>query len=129
MEEPIITDIEKPKKKSGRHCRNPNCGWRIIEYPIWKGQEEGVPFEFKKINWYNFLIGDWTKALVLITVLLMSWAYWHDTQAVHKLYENPCSFVKKNYQPCLEADKRNEIITLQSNFTMNLETNTGNYTI
>lgn len=114
------TKIEqpKPKKKSGKYCRNPDCKWKIIEYPIWEGQEEEKPFEFKKIKWYNLLIGDWTKTLVIFTVLLMAWAYWHDTQAINQIYENPCAFVEKNIQPCNHAKQNNQRLELKNNGTM-----------
>jgi hypothetical protein len=58
---PNIVIEQKPKKKSGRHCRN--CESRIIEYPLYKGQEEGLPFEWKNINWYNAIIGDTTTVI------------------------------------------------------------------
>jgi len=119
MNEPT-TEIQvevKPKKK-GRHCRNPNCGWKIIEYPIWKGQEIGEPFSFNKINWYNMIVGDWTKALVIVTILLMSWAYYHDTQAINMINQNPCDFVEKNIQPCKAAKENNKKLILSNNGTM-----------
>lgn len=105
----------KPKKKKGRYCKNPNCGWKIIEYPIWKGQELGEPFAFNKINWYNLLVGDWTKLMLMIAILGATWAYWHDTVALNKIYDEPCSFVMKNYQTCLTANQTGEQYGLMSN--------------
>jgi len=85
---------------SKKKCRN--CGARIIEYPIWKGQEFGEPFAFNKINWRNLIIGDWTKLVIMITLLLVAWSYMHDTQVVRDIYENPCDFVNKNKFACVE---------------------------
>lgn len=83
---------------SKKKCKK--CGASYIEYPIWKGQESGEPFALNKINWYNLLIGDWTKVLIFITLLFVAWAYMHDTQVVRDIYSNPCDFVNKNRQAC-----------------------------
>ena len=77
-----------------------NCGAKIIEYPLWEGQELGEPFEWKKIKWYNALVGDWTKLLVFISLLFLAWSYYHDTQAIREIYQNPCEFVNANQLPC-----------------------------
>ena len=117
MDEPIITEL--PKKKKGRHCKN--CGLRIIEYPIYKGQEEGLPFikgdtpqeKWKNLftkdtwnkdwNWKNVLIGDWTKTLTIITILLMAWSYGYDVTQINKIKEDPCDYVNKNARVCEQA--------------------------
>ena len=89
-----------PKK-----CRN--CGTRIIEYPIWKGQEYGEPFAFNKIKWRNLLIGDWTKLLILITLIFVAISYMHDTAAYREIYSDPCGYVMKNIDTCIEFKERN----------------------
>ncbi len=82
-----------PKK-----CRN--CGTKIIAYPIWKGQEFGEPFAFNKINWRNLLIGDWTKLLVIVSLIFVAIAYGHDTKVCRDIYENPCDFITENQHAC-----------------------------
>ncbi len=88
-----------PKK-----CRS--CGAKVIEYPIWKGQEHGEPFAFNKIRWYNLLIGDWTKLLILLLLLLVIWAYSNDTQECREILEHPCDFIKTNQQTCYEIERQ-----------------------
>jgi len=89
-----------PKK-----CRR--CNLKQIEYPIWEGQEEGEKFSFGKIKWMNMIIGDWTKTLLMLMLLLALFAYVADNKAITELYENPCEFVNKNYQACNSIDEQN----------------------
>lgn len=124
-----------PKK-----CRT--CGYRIIEYPLYKGQEEGVPFlkgdtpedKWKSLFsketwnrqwiWKNVFIGDWSKALILISLLFLAWAYSHDTAVVKKIYANPCGFVMKNYQACYAARQQQEMLNITAmniNFTFDAQ--------
>lgn len=104
-----------------KKCKN--CNAKIIEYPIYKGQEVGEPFSFNKINWYNLLIGDWTKTLIIISILFMSWSYYHDTQEIEKINSNPCKFITSNYEACLNAESKGEKLNISSpgltlNFTI-----------
>ena len=89
-----------------RKCRS--CGTRIIEYPIWKGQEYKEPFAFNKIIWRNLLIGDWTKLLILITLIFVALSYGHDSKAYREIYSNPCNYVMKNIDACMEFENRND---------------------
>lgn len=82
-----------------RKCNS--CGARVIERPIWKGQEFGEKFSFDKINWKNMIIGDWTYLLIFITLLGVGFAYSNDTAVARDIYEHPCEFVKKNVDACL----------------------------
>lgn len=97
-----------------------NCGAKIIEYPIWKGQELGEPFAFNKIIWRNLIIGDWTKLLVMMTLLLVAWSYFHDIQVVRDIYKNPCDFVNKNAKTCYDYAQANktEALQLKSDLTI-----------
>lgn len=112
-----------PKK-----CKNPDCGWKIIEYPIYEGQEQGIPFlegntpkeKWKSIfslgtwrkrwKWKNLFIGDWTKMLILITLIFVALAYTHDTEAYRKIYSDPCGYVMKNIDACEEFEKNATLI-------------------
>lgn len=109
--------------------KNCTCGRKIIEYPIYDGQEEGKPLvvgetlgerfkSLKRHKWYwrNLIIGDWTRSLVLITLLVAAVAYAHDTAVVRKINENPCSFVEKNYNYCFnENQEENQSYTIGEN--------------
>ncbi len=98
-----------------RICKG--CGVRIIEYPVYKGQEESLPLltgetpgdKFKslftretmaKINWRNLIIGDWTKGLILFSLILVAFAYGYDTQACRELLSDPCQFAEDTKQYC-----------------------------
>ncbi len=105
-----------------KKCRNPNCGWKIIEYPIYKGQEQGEPFAFKKINWRNLIIGDWTKMLFLIAIMFLAWSYGHDTIVIREIYEDPCIFVEKNQQACTDIKRYNPGFTLNQS-TLKIDLN------
>lgn len=92
----------------GKKCRS--CGTKVIEYPIWEGQEHGEPFKFSKINWYNAIIGDWTKFILLATMLLAVWAYAVDTANCREVMEHPCDFVDANYRACQSLEEQNDYI-------------------
>ncbi|KKM18816.1 hypothetical protein LCGC14_1661920 [marine sediment metagenome] len=79
-----------------------SCGAKVIEYPIWKGQEFGEPFAFNKIKWKNLIIGDWIKLLILLSLVFAVWAYAHDTGECRVLLEKPCDFVMTNIRACEE---------------------------
>ena len=96
-----------------KKCRN--CGTRIIEYPIWKGQEYGEPFAFNKIKWRNLLIGDWTKLLILITLIIVAWSYLYDSETYREIYSNPCNYVIKNIDACIEFENRNASLYIGPN--------------
>ncbi len=91
-----------------RKCRS--CGTRIIEYPIWKDQEYKEPFAFNKIIWRNLLIGDWTKLLILITLIFVALSYGHDSKAYREIYSNPCNYVMKNIDACIGFNKTNTLL-------------------
>ena len=91
-----------------RRCRNPGCRWKIIEFPIWKGQEHGESFAFNKILWRNLLIGDWTKLMILITLIFVAWSYGHDSAVYREIYTNPCDYIKNNIDACLELEKQDK---------------------
>lgn len=99
-----------PKK-----CKN--CGTKIIEYPIWKGQEDGIPLthgqtvgerimdffqnkRWKMFRWYNLIIGDWKKLALLISLMLIAFAYAHDTETCRNVLSHPCELVEKNKETC-----------------------------
>lgn len=91
-----------------KKCKS--CGARIIEYPIWEGQEFEEPFAFNKIKWRNLLIGDWSKTLVLIALLFAVWSYNHDTQACQEIIENPCEYVKLNQLACQQRENQGDFL-------------------
>lgn len=103
-----------------KKCKN--CGTRVIEYPLWKGQEDGIAFtegnnigekftdffenkQWQKLKWYNLIIGDWRKLLLMASLLFLTWSYFHDTQVVRDIYENPCDFIEKNQDYCAEQQE------------------------
>ena len=98
-----------------------SCGAKVIEYPIWEGQEFGEPFAFSKIKWRNLLIGDWTKLLIMLALAFAVWSYAHDTEECREILENPCDFVGVNQQACGEI-KRKGISLSEGNFLDPLET-------
>lgn len=77
------------------------CGRKLIEYPIWEGQEEGEPFSFKKIKWYNFIIGNWILLVVIFSVLGVALSYTITTEECRYIEENVCSFVLNNTDTCM----------------------------
>lgn len=94
---------------SKRKCKN--CGNKIIEYPIYKGQEENVSlieegetlfskYTLSKINWYNLIVGDWTKFMMLAMLIAVAFAYQADTENCRALLGNPCEFIEKNKEVC-----------------------------
>ena len=99
-----------------RKCKG--CGTKIIEYPIWQGQEFGEPFAFNKIRWRNLLIGDWTKLLILITLIFVAISYGHDSAAYREIYSNPCEYVKTNIDACLQFEKQGTLYGLNPNLTI-----------
>ncbi len=110
-----------------RTCNNPDCEWKIIEYPIYEGQEQGISFlegntpqeKWKSLftlrtwkkrwNWRNIIIGDWTKMLILITLIFVALSYTHDSEAYREIYKDPCNYVMKNIDACLEFEKNESI--------------------
>lgn len=111
--------IPKKKKRKFKKCKN--CGFRIIEYPVYKGQEEGIPLmrgetkkeKFKslftpearqRINWKNLIIGDWTKLLLLLTLIGVAFGYAYDTKECMAMIEHPCEIIMNNYQLCVNAE-------------------------
>ena len=103
------------KKRKHKRCRS--CNARIIDYPIYKGQEQGIPLlkgdsfgeklkslfskETKqRINWYNLIIGDWTKMFILATLIFVAWSYMHDIRECKELLEDPCEFIDTNKAAC-----------------------------
>lgn len=115
-----------------RICRNPDCRWKIIEYPIYEGQEQGIPFlegntpgeKWKSLfslqtwkkrwNWRNLIIGDWQKMLILLTIIFVALSYTHDSAAYREIYNDPCDYVEKNIDACLDF-KNQENLTLWIN--------------
>ncbi len=98
-----------------KKCKN--CGTKQIELPIWKGQEDGLPLaegntlgekiqnffnekQWRKIRWYNFIIGDWKKYLIFAMILFFAWSYAHDTEECRDMIEHPCQFVQRNEKAC-----------------------------
>lgn len=59
-----------------------------VIYPIKKNQEE--PFKKGNIDWKNFIMGNKGTLIVMILVLMLAFAYSHDTQACRELMEQPC---------------------------------------
>ena len=105
---------------SKKRCKN--CNARIIEYPVYEGQEQDIPLmkgdtvaeKFKslftretraRIKWYNLIIADWTKLLILATLIFVAWSYQHDTAACFAITENPCEFIDKNQYACLNWNR------------------------
>ncbi len=109
------TESKPERRKHRKRCKN--CNTRIIEYPIYKGQEQDIPLlkgdsvgekirslfskETKqRINWYNLIIGDWTKLLILVALIFVAWAYTHDIRECRELLEDPCGFIDTNKAAC-----------------------------
>lgn len=112
------------KQKKFKRCRN--CNSRIIEYPIYKGQEQEISLlpqtdnlgiklkalfsgsTMRRINWYNLLIGDWTKFIVIVGILFVAWAYSHDIESCKVFLEDKCEYVKQNQFICAEIERLGE---------------------
>ena len=84
-----------------------------FDIPLLKGETPGEKFKSlftretaSKINWYNLLIGDWTKLLILVSLIFVAIAYMHDTEVCRDIYERPCQFIEKNKKVCTDIIER-----------------------
>jgi hypothetical protein len=89
--------------KPGLYIQQTKTGWRVVK-PIQK--DISRPFSFKNnINWKHFLIGDWSRLItfivIMILILFAAWAYNHDLKACADKYANECMQAKVN--PCFSA--------------------------
>lgn len=69
------------------------CGRKVIKFPLWKNQEEGISLkESSKIYWLNWLKIDWFSILLILVIILMVWGYKVDMQKCEAAIERPCEF-------------------------------------
>jgi len=73
-----------------QRCKN--CGRKIIRFPMWKGQEEGVPCSPDKINWFNLFKIDFYTLLWMAVVIFMIVAYKLDMKECEDAIVRPCDF-------------------------------------
>ena len=112
------------------HCKLEIIGRPISKLPLYRETE---PYEFlgktyhSKFNWEalrwqnlrlkNLIIGNPLNLAIILSVLFMAWAYTHDSAAYREVYSNPCDYVKKNIDACLEFEK-NETLRINPDLTI-----------
>lgn len=83
-----------------QRCKN--CGEKIIKFPIWKGQDRGVPFSFDKIKWLNLFKMDMYSIILVIVVTVMVIGYKADIAKCDEVIEHPCEFCETSM--CCQVD-------------------------
>lgn len=69
----------------------PHCNLKIVKYPLW----EGEPFKSKFIP-KNLFKMDLMSALFLLSILVMSYGYFHDVKQCEGVIEDPCGFCEES---------------------------------
>ena len=83
-----------------------SCGTKIIKNPIWRGQEQDIPFSWDRLILKNLFKIDAMSAIMLILILFGTWAYFHDTAECREIVEDPCTYY--NESGCLEILKQRQ---------------------
>ena len=86
-----------------QHC--PFCKKLIIENPLYKVDENTgeylKPLVRDKTKTKGWFRTPWYVIVIFILVVSFSYVYMHDMKQVTEINQNPCKFVEKNTQYCL----------------------------
>lgn len=87
-----------------QHC--PFCKKRIIENPLFiidkstgEYKQPLVRDKSKKKGWF---VMPWYVVVILLLVISFSYVYVHDMKQVLDINKDPCTFVEKNMQYCID---------------------------
>ena len=97
------------------HCNGSLIGKPISKLPLWGGDPFKSRFNWEALRWRNLniknlIIGDWLTFMVIVSILFVAWAYAHDSETYREIYSNPCDYVMKNIDACLEFNNTNEVL-------------------
>jgi len=77
-----------------QRCRN--CGEKIIKFPIWEGQEKGVPFSWDKLIWLNLFKVDMMSVIWFVVVIFLLISYKADISKCEEMIENPLKYCEES---------------------------------
>ena len=80
------------------------CGAKIIKFPFYEGQEDGIKFELgkTKINWINLFKIDWYSLILILLIVFMVIGYKSDISKCEKVINDPCEFCEESN--CCQVD-------------------------
>ena len=97
------------------HCNGGLISKPISKLPLWEGNPFKSKFNWEALKWKNLnlknlIIGDLLNFMLTIFLLLALWSYGHDSEAYREIYSNPCDYVMKNIDVCIEFEKNDKIL-------------------
>ncbi len=75
-------------------CRN--CGERIIKFPLWEGQGQGIPFRWDKVIWLNWFKVDMTSIILIVVIVLMVISYKIDIRECEEVITDPLKYCEES---------------------------------
>ena len=102
------------------HCNESLISKPISKLPLWEGAPLKSKFNWEALKWRNLniknlIIGDVMSLMIIWTVLFVAWAYSHDSAAYREIYNDPCNYVMKNIDTCIEFNKTNTSLYINPN--------------
>ena len=85
-----------------------NCGEKIIRFPIWEGQEKGVPFSFDKIKWINLFKVDMMSVIWFAVILFLIISYKADIEKCEEMITDPLGYCEES-NACKIIEERKNI--------------------
>ncbi len=102
------------------HCKGDLISKPISKLPLWEGEPFKSKFNLEALKWKNLniknlIIGDWINLMIILSILFVAWAYTHDNETYREIYSNPCNYVMKNIDACIEFENRNASLYIGPN--------------
>ena len=96
------------------HCNGSLIAKPISKLPLWEGDPFKSRFnwgalKWKNLNLMNLIVGDKLNFMIIMSILFVAWAYTHDSATYREIYNDPCDYVMKNIDACLEFEKQTNL--------------------